>query len=348
MRATTRISILIAVVLAAGVAGPVSAEEADDLTCRSRVSKDALAILDSWVNARIRETIEDANRRGGAGCDAACLFADLRGSVGASYPNPVTMIPHSRFGGWINDQKNLDRCHLKFSETIYGAKSYNLPWMLPFNGRIIFVADSIRLSGRTVGLDKIDHFIREGLDHWRTVDEHGGDIAASVALEVGAPGKRFAWTESGVKGMALTGVFAYADLAAGYYGYRFWDDLLSIGRPDSYVAYDAAARRYAQRRAVHVCGFRQRRVGRRHQLLEVRSVAGQGSRGGDCEAIPDVARERLPRPGETAAGRAVRQSRCVCRRRRPGRYFRRGTLDGVMSAAIQLGLDTFGDVTVRS
>ncbi len=246
---------LIAVVLATGAAGPAFAEEADDLTCRSRVSKDALAILDGWVNTKIRESIEDANRRGGARCDAACLFAELRSNVGGSYPNPVTMIPHSRFGGWINDQKGIDRCHLKFSETIYGAKSYNLPWMLPFNGRIIFVVDSIRLAGRTVGLDKIDHFIREGLDHWRTIDEHGGDIAASMALEVGAPGKHFAWTESGVKGLSLTGVFAYADLAAGYYGYRFFDDLLSLGRPTSYVTYDAETRQYAQGRGFTFADF---------------------------------------------------------------------------------------------
>jgi hypothetical protein len=250
MRTAVRVSVLAAMVLSLGLSGVARAEEADDYSCRGRLSKDATAILDSWVNAKIRETLDDANRRNlnGKGCDAACLFAELRGSVGGSYPHPVTMIPHSRFGRWINDQKNIERCHLKFSETIYGAKSYNLPWMFPFNSRIIFVVDSIRLGGRTVGLDKIDHFIREGLDHWRTIDEHGGDIAASMAREVGSPGSHFAWTENGVKGLSLTGVFAYADLAAGYSGYRFWDELLSIGRPESYVAYDAETRRYSQLR----------------------------------------------------------------------------------------------------
>jgi hypothetical protein len=249
MRALVRVVVLALTGLATVLNGTARAEEADDLTCRSRLSKDAVQILDSWVNAKIRETIDDANRRGGAGCDRACLYGELRSNVGGSYPNPVTMIPHSRFGGWVNDQKTIERCHLKFGETIYGAKSYNLPWMYPFNGRIIFIADSIRLAGRTVGLDKIDHFIREGLDHWRNINERsGGDIAASMAREVGSPGSHFAWTESGVKGMSLTGVFAYADLAAGFYGYRFWDELLSLGRPDSYVVYDAATRRYSQRR----------------------------------------------------------------------------------------------------
>lgn len=228
--------------------GVAHAEEADNFTCRGRLSKDALTILDGWVNARIREVLGEANRRGGPACDAACVFRELEGTVGKSYPNPVTMIPHSRFSSWINDQRDVERCHLKFSDTIYGAKAYNQVWRYPFNGRIIFIADSIRLAGRTVGLDKIDHFIREGLDHWREIDRDGGDVAASMAHEVGANGNRFAWTESGVKGMSLTGVFAYADLAAGYFGYRFWDDLLSLGRPGSFVAYDAASRRYSQRR----------------------------------------------------------------------------------------------------
>ena len=36
--------------------------------------------------------------------------------------------------------------------------------------------------------------------------------------------------------MSLTGVFSYADLAAGYAGYRFWTDLLSVGGAGSLVA----------------------------------------------------------------------------------------------------------------
>jgi hypothetical protein len=230
-------------------AAPARAEESDNFTCRARLTKDSVAALDGWVNARIRDAIADANRRlAGSGCDAACLYAELRGSVGASYPNPLTMIPHSRLSGWVDDQKDLDRCHLKFSDTIYGAKSYNQAWLYPVHGRIIFVADSLRLAGRTVGVDKLDHFIREGLDHWKFLQENHGDIAASIAREMGPAKKQFSWTEYGLKGMSLTGVLAYADIAAGYFGYRFWDDALSLGKPASYVAFDAATHRYSQQR----------------------------------------------------------------------------------------------------
>jgi len=244
-------AIVLIAVTALSVARPslARADEADNFTCRGRLSKESLGILDGWINARIREVIEDANRRGASGCDASCVAAQLRSRVGASYLRPLTLIPHSRFGKWVDDQPDIERCHLTFRDTIYGARAYNQVWLFPVYGRIIFVADSIRLAGRTVGVDKIDHFIREGLDHWRWIRQEGGaDIAASMAREVGSPGDHVAWTEYGVKGLSLTGVFAYADLAAGYAGYRFWDDLLSIGREGALIAYDPARRQYGQRR----------------------------------------------------------------------------------------------------
>jgi hypothetical protein len=199
------------------------------------------------VNARIAEAVERANQRGASECDAACLRRELQTRVGRSVPQ-VTMVPQSSFAKWIKAEKNIERCHLKFSDTIYGARRYDRPWLLPFNGRIIFVADSIRLSGHVIGIDKIDHFIREGLVHWRTVSEPGGDIAASVASELGPPRRQFRWTEYGLKGMSLTGVLAYADLAAGYFGYRFWSDLLSVAGTESLVAWDASGRQFVQRR----------------------------------------------------------------------------------------------------
>ena len=240
--------VVAAVVVLAVQPGHAWADEADNFTCRGRVTRDSLAALDGWINARLQEAIDRANRPANKVCDEACLRKWLQDRVGGSSPKAFTFIPGSRFVKWVNDQKDLDRCHLAFEDTIYGARRYDQPWRYPFLHRIIFVADSVKLSGQLVGLDKVDHFIREGLAHWRYVEEHGGGIGASMAHEVGAPDHRMAWTEYGVKGMSLTGVFAYADLAAGYNGYRFWQDALTLGRPTSFVSRDAATGRYVQRR----------------------------------------------------------------------------------------------------
>jgi hypothetical protein len=242
-------AIAVIAILVLAPAAPARAEESDNFTCRSRLTRDATAVIDTWINARIQEAIREANRRAsGSGCDGACLFGELRGTVGASHPNPLTLIPHSKLSGWIDDQKNIERCHLKFEDTIYGAKPYNHAYLYPFYHRIIYVADSVRLAGWTIGVDKFDHFIREGLDHWKFIHEGEGDITASIGREMGPAKKQFAWTENGLKGMSLTGVLAYADIAAGYFGYRFWSDALSLDQPGSFVAYDAATHMYSQNR----------------------------------------------------------------------------------------------------
>lgn len=238
------------VVMAAmlGAPGLALADESDNFTCRARLTRDSLDALDALMNARIQEALDRANRRGAAACDASCLLVELQKQIGASSLDLRTLVPHARFEKWITRQPGLDRCHLKFSDTIYGARRYDQPWLFPFHGRVIFVSDSILLSGRVVGLDKINHFIREGLEHWRDVTGRGRAIASILDEELGSPARRFRWTEYGLKGWSLTGVLAYADLAAGYSGFQFWTDLLSIGSPASYVGRDASSGRFLQTR----------------------------------------------------------------------------------------------------
>ena len=265
MRRRTSFVAIAVVVLCGLMAREVSADETDNFTCRSRPMRDALEQLDALMNARIREAVARANHRAGARCDAACLervaVDELRDAIGSSYRPLPSLIPHSRFMQSVSDLPDLDRCHLRFNETIYGARSYNRPWMYPFHRRIIFVADSIRLANRIVGLDKMNHFIREGLVHWRAVNEKGGTIASDIARELGSPTKHIAWTEQGLKGMALTGVLAYADLAASYSGFRFWSDLLAVGTPQAFVELDRASVRSTTDPRIHIRGIRQRRVG---------------------------------------------------------------------------------------
>jgi len=229
-----------------GVPAPALADEADNFTCRALLKRDSRAALDALMNARIQEAIDRSNHHRRGACGADCLFRELRKGIGGSVPEPVTLIPHARFERWIRDQTGVDRCHLKFSETIYGAHPYNLPWLLPLYGRIVFVADSILLSGHVVGIDKISHFIREGRDFWRDVTEYHRDIASVLREDLGPPRWQLGWNEFGLKGMSLTGVLSYADLAASYFGFRFWTDLFSLGRPESFVAVDPSIQRFTQ------------------------------------------------------------------------------------------------------
>jgi len=235
--------------LAVLVALPVRAfaDETDNFTCRLRVLRDSLNALDAIMNARIQTTLARVNNRR-EHCDETCLVRELQAEIGGAYRHPLTGIPHSRFERWIGERTDVDRCRIGFRDSIYGARPYNQPWLFPFTGRIILIADSIRVNGRLIGIDKINHFVREGLAHWKAAAEPGGNIAAVMRNELGSPGRQFRWNEYGLKGWSLTGVLAYSDLAAGYSGYRFWSDLSSIGQQRSLVARDATSGRFVSRR----------------------------------------------------------------------------------------------------
>ena len=231
--------------VAMAVAAPAHADEADNFTCRARLQGDAGPELDAWVNARLAEAVARAN--GQPDCDRTCLSRLVQRHVGGSALHPLSWVPHSRLAIWTRGQRAIDRCTLRFSESIYGARPYNQPWLIPFTRRIIFLDDSILLSGRVVGVDKINHFVREGLAHWRAVSA-GESVSEVLIRERGRQGRPLAMTEYGLKGLSLTGVLAYADLAASYAGLGFWRRALSYDTPQSYVGYDPRTRRFVVRR----------------------------------------------------------------------------------------------------
>ena len=231
-----------------GASDSASADETDNFTCRARLSRDSLAVLDSWVSARIQEALARANRRGAGRCGEGCLAHELQNAVGGTRLHPLTFVPHSRLERWVTAQGGLDRCHVGFRDTIYGARPYNQPWLFPFLRRIILVADSILLAGRVVGLDKLNHFVREGLAHWHAVSERGASISTVLERELDPASQGWHWTEYGLKGLSFTGVLSYADVAAGYSGFVFWSDLLTLRGERSLVAFDAAGGRFVQAR----------------------------------------------------------------------------------------------------
>jgi hypothetical protein len=240
------------VVLAAGMllpALPARADETDNFTCRTRALRDSLAALDTIMNVRIDIALARANARmREGGCDDECLARALQAAIASPDRHPLTGVPHARFERWIAERRDVDRCRVRFRESIYGAKPYNQPWLFPFTGRIILLADSIRLSDTTVGIDKINHFIREGLEHWKGARTPGRSIDDILRQELGAPGRQLRWNEYGLKGWSLTGVLSYADLAAGYAGFRFWSDVTEPGRPSSLIARDSTSGEFIVRR----------------------------------------------------------------------------------------------------
>jgi hypothetical protein len=235
---------LLALVLC-GIAAPAFADETDNFTCRLRPLTDSAGVLDDIMNARILAVVTRANR---APCDDDCIIRLLHEEIGGSYRHWPTLVPHAKLERWIDSRRDIARCRTSFRDSIYGARPYNQPWLLPFTGRVILLADSIRLSGRVVGIDKLNHFVREGLAHWRDVHRNGRSIDEVMTKEMGTPRRQLRWNEYGLKGWSLTGVFSYGDLAASYSGFRFWSDLSDVGGTTGYVARDTETGRFVLRR----------------------------------------------------------------------------------------------------
>lgn len=228
-----------------GIAAPAFADETDNFTCRLRQLADSAGALDDIMNARILAIVARANR---TPCDDGCIVRLLQSEIGGSYRDRLTLVAHARFERWVDGRPDIARCRMPFRDSIYGARPYDQPWRFPFTGRVILLADSIRLSGRVVGIDKLNHFIREGLAHWKDVHRKGRSLEVVMTKELGTPGRQLRWNEYGLKGWSLTGVLSYADLAASYAGFRFWSDLSDVGGGAGYVARDAGTGRFVLRR----------------------------------------------------------------------------------------------------
>lgn len=232
-------------VVLSGIAAPAFADETDNFTCRLRQLADSAGALDDIVNARILAVVDRANR---APCNDDCLVRMLQAEIGGSFRHRLTLVPHANLERWVDARRDIARCRTPFRDSIYGARPYNQPWLFPFTGQVILIADSIRLSGRVVGLDKLSHFIREGLEHWKHVRRKGRSIDEVMAKELGTPGRQLRWNEYGLKGWSLTGVLSYADLAASYAGFRFWAELSDIGGRTGYVVQDAQTGKFVVQR----------------------------------------------------------------------------------------------------
>ena len=110
---------------------------------------------------------------------------------------------------------------LPASQTIYAAAAKRQ--------RLAFlrISPTVNLYGVYLGTDKLGHFFQHGYDYYRVFMErtrrgHGEDEATQAAVARGVREER------GTFGLALTGVYSNADLAANYAGMKFY---LNLTRP---------------------------------------------------------------------------------------------------------------------
>ena len=212
-----------AFLLLAGTALPVHAYESDQVTDRSDPPAESLDAANAHADLLLADAVRRTNALTHCGTDLdhvhQILAREIHHQMGErTYVPSRGKQPPMGFGAyaaWL-ETGPIDRDSHGARDDLYRAISFFTDPILATFGP----ASTITLAGQLVGTDKLDHFWIQGYDYFRR-SRDGDD-----------PLRAIAWgtqTERGLWGLSTTGVFSFADLAANYDGFRFYDGLLRAG-----------------------------------------------------------------------------------------------------------------------
>ena len=185
------------------LASPSSyASETDQYHDRAVALRDSRGVINDRVNKRIRKAVDEW--RGGV--DFLGLAEAIRKSVdGAGIWGRMTF--------WSKTSGDVDRVN-----TIKHSIYRSLPAV---KGARVFLLSSptIRVNETRFGTDKFSHMFSQGWNYFVVARQHGMETALRGGIE----------SEEGALGLATTGVFSNADLAANFEGFRFYRSLFEDG-----------------------------------------------------------------------------------------------------------------------
>jgi hypothetical protein len=218
----TAIILICAFVFKAGLAA-----EIDSVTPRKLKLDDSRSAINEIFEQRMKAGIEKANAESGYVeeiddigfievdnyCDEEVLYTELRKAIFQSFT-----------ASWGLKGYDLD----KQLRSLLARNSYSLllndsiyrdiDYIEGFSLKLKELSNVVNINGHLVGLDKMGHYFAEG---WRYYElTHHDGLTLEQALEWGKE------KEAGLFGFTTTGIFSYADLAANFNGWRFWNKVL--------------------------------------------------------------------------------------------------------------------------
>lgn len=240
----------------------LTASEVDSVTTRGVVLEDSRLAIDRLINKRIGQGVENANRRrdnyqrmsSDEFCDEEILYDELRKAIFDSFTASLGLKGYS-LDRQLRELLQDKSYELPLSESIYRDISLEEGISL----RLKELTSVARVDGRLIGLDKVGHFFSEGWEYFERVQLDGQEL--DQALKWGA------MREKGVYGLSTTGVYSYADLAANFNGYRFWNRVLKQKRDPITPFYKRILQGpYVRCKLQIVDSFRYRKIVRRWQV----------------------------------------------------------------------------------
>jgi hypothetical protein len=194
--------------------GSAHGTEVDSFTNRDAVFEDATPALNAQMNRRIEQAIKRTNKIGT--CDAQLLYFEMGVSLRAGLLGAFMVSPLESYS---NRSGKVDRNKTRRKDSIYKDLSVfeSPPIKLYPLGALIKVNDQL-IAG-----DKFSHFLNVGWTYYQIHYRKGQPVS-----EAHAYGEK---TEEGIWGLATTGIYSYADLAANFSGMRFWASVLGEEDP---------------------------------------------------------------------------------------------------------------------
>jgi len=203
------------------------AAEIDSVTTRNIQLDNSVAAINEIFNKRIEEGIEKANPTTesdpddaffddvGADeyCDEDVLYTEIRKAIYQSFT-----------ASWGLKGYDLDRqlrrllAKQSYSLLLNDSIYRDIDYIEGFSLNLKELSDVVNIDGHLVGLDKLGHFFAEGWRYFELTRFEDEPFEQALAW-----GKQ---QEAGKFGYSTTGIFSYADLAANFNGWRFWNRVL--------------------------------------------------------------------------------------------------------------------------
>lgn len=197
------------------------AAEIDSFSDRDQTRPDTAERINVLINRRLEEGVRKANLLEQANafdqvpnaiCNEETLYTELRKAIFQS------LTASWGLKGYSLDQQMREALtdyslHREVEDSIYRDFGYlDAPSM-----RLKGLSDMVWVNGHFIGLDKLGHFFAEGWSYFEMTQapEHSLNDAIRWGHE----------QEEGKFGLVTTGVFSYADLAANFNGWRFWNQI---------------------------------------------------------------------------------------------------------------------------
>jgi hypothetical protein len=189
--------------------GVVQRAEVDDRSCAG------LTDIESDVDAKVNSEIAAARTAAGTPIAAAAVpafLSDVMTRIGLGAISPIESFVEGLPASKRNKAPN------SLVGTKYeGVDAVNRFYKLQTLGSVHVVGAAAKIHGFCVGADKLGHFFEEGFTYFDLMSSAGASQATVEKV-----GRGF---EIGKQGLAITGVFSNADLAANLAGEQFYKDL---------------------------------------------------------------------------------------------------------------------------